>query len=187
MDVADFLRQSRVVIVAGKGGVGKTTITASLALLAGRQGLDALVVELEGKAGLGACFGRADPLGYEEATLWEPGEGGRVRGRWLTPDQALLEYLADHGLGRVSRRLVSSGTLEVVAAAAPGIRDILILGKVKQLERSGQADLILVDAPATGHALTFLTSAQGFLDAVRVGPIRVQAADVNELLSDPRR
>ena len=110
-----------------------------------------------------------------------------IRARTLTPDDALLEYLVDHGLRRVSKRLVNSGALDVVATAVPGIRDILVLGKVKQLERSRRADVIVVDAPAAGHAITFLTSAQGLLDSARVGPIRTQAADVVELLSDSAR
>ncbi len=82
---------------------------------------------------------------------------------------------------------MSSGALDVVATAIPGIRDILVLGKVKSLERQDVADLILVDAPATGHAMTFLSSAQGLLDAARSGPVRTQAADVVELLSDADR
>ena len=90
-------------------------------------------------------------------------------------------------MGRISKRLVSSGALDVVATAIPGIRDILVLGKIKQLERGSGADLILVDAPATGHAMTFLSSAQGLLDAARSGPVRAQAAEVVELLTDPER
>jgi anion-transporting ArsA/GET3 family ATPase len=74
-----------------------------------------------------------------------------------------------------------------VATAIPGIRDILVLGKVKSLERDDPSDLILVDAPATGHAMTFLSSAKGLLDAARSGPVRTQAADVVELLSDSKR
>ncbi len=188
MDVAAFCRHSRVLIVAGKGGVGKTTVSATLATMAANQGLSVLIVELEGKAGLGASFGRPEPLTYDEVVL-SGGDGSQadIRARTLTPDDALIEYLVDHGLRRVSKRLVSSGAIDVVATAAPGIRDILVLGKVKQLERSGAADLIIVDAPAAGHTLTFLSSAQGFLDAVRVGPIRVQAGDVLELLTDPER
>jgi anion-transporting ArsA/GET3 family ATPase len=99
----------------------------------------------------------------------------------------LLEYLADHGMKRISKRLVATGALDVVATAIPGIRDILVLGKVKSLERERAADLILVDAPATGHAMTFLSSAQGLVDAARSGPVRAQATDVIELLSDPDR
>ena len=185
MDVASFCRQSRVLVVAGKGGVGKTTITAALARMAAHAGLSVLVVELEGKPGVPAAFGRAGSLDYEEAVLADG--AGSVRARRVTPDDALLEYLADHGMKRISKRLVSSGALDVVATAIPGIRDILVLGKVKSLEREPAADLILVDAPATGHAMTFLSSARGLLDAARAGPVRTQAADVAELLSDPRR
>jgi CobQ/CobB/MinD/ParA nucleotide binding domain len=193
MDVRAFCHQSRVLIVAGKGGVGKTTVSAVVARMAATAGLDVLIVELEGKSGLGAAFGHEGGLGYDEVLLQggggqDGGTGsGRVRARTLTPDEALLEYLADHGLGRVSKRLVSSGALDVVATAAPGIRDILVLGKVKQLEQRREADLIVVDAPAAGHTLTFLTSASGLMDAVRVGPIRVQAGDVIELLTDGTR
>ena len=218
MDVASFLRQSSVLVVAGKGGVGKTTVTAALARAAADAGLSVLIVDLEGKSGVPAAFGIEGVLDYEEVVLVgaggapvgtpEPaghdgtgpdGTGGRpagagapippgsVRARRITPDDALLEYLADHGMRRISKRLVSSGALDVVSTAIPGIRDILVLGKVKQIERAQVADLVLVDAPATGHAMTFLSSARGLLDAARSGPVRTQAADVVELLSDPAR
>ena len=182
MDVGTFLGQSHVLVLAGKGGVGKTTMTAAVARMAADAGKSVLIVELEGKSGIAAAFGRREDLGYEEEQL---GEG--VRARRLTPDDALVEYLEDHGLKRVSKRLAHSGLLDVVATAIPGIRDILVLGKVKQLERAEVADLILVDAPATGHAITFLTSARGMVDAARGGPLRTQAQDVVELLSDPAR
>jgi anion-transporting ArsA/GET3 family ATPase len=209
MDVAAFCRQSRVLVVAGKGGVGKTTIAAALARMAAGAGLDVLVVELEGKSGVRTAFGSSGALGYRESSLDEgapdirpnairqrqrtitvgPGTigAGRIRARRITPDDALLEYLVDHGMGRISKRLVSSGALDVVATAIPGIRDILVLGKIKQLEREADVDLIVVDAPATGHAMTFLSSARGLLDAARSGPVRAQAADVVELLTDPDR
>ena len=202
MDISAFCRQSRVLIVAGKGGVGKTTMVAALAHLAARSGLSVLVVELEGRSGVPAAFGSDDQLDYAGAVLKAAGAtpvdeddealtagipAGTVRARTITPDDALLEYLGDHGLKRVSKRLMQSGIVDLVAGAIPGIRDILVLGKVKQIERSGTADLILVDAPATGHTMTFLSSAGGLLDAARGGPIRAQAADVVELLSDPAR
>jgi anion-transporting ArsA/GET3 family ATPase len=189
VDPAQFFGASRLVIVAGKGGVGKTTVSAALARAAALTGLSTLVVEVEGRSGLPAMFGQAE-LGYDEVVLaagGTPDGAADVRARTLTPDAALLEYLRDHGMSRLSKRLVASGALELVAAAAPGIKDILVLGKVKQLERSGAADFIVLDAPAAGHAITFLTSASGLLDAVRVGPIHAQAADVLELLQDHRR
>jgi anion-transporting ArsA/GET3 family ATPase len=185
MEVAAFCRESRVLIVAGKGGVGKTTISAALARMASDAGLSVLLVELEGRTGIGSAFGRPHAFDYEESELAPP--PGPIRGRRLTPDDALLEYLTDHGLHRVSKRIVSSGVLDVVATAIPGIRDVLILGKVKQLERAGVADLIVVDAPATGHAITFLTSARGLIEAARGGPVRSQAVEVDELLQDPAR
>jgi anion-transporting ArsA/GET3 family ATPase len=181
MEVAQFCSTSHVVIVAGKGGVGKTTVTAALAVAAARAGLRVLVVEVEGKSGLPAMFSIAE-LGYEETDLAEG-----VRARFLTPDAALIEYLESHGMKRISKRLAASGALDVVATAVPGMKDILVLGKVKSLEEGKSADLIIVDSPAAGHAISFLLSARGLLDAVRVGPIRKQASDVVTLLSDPAR
>ncbi len=189
MDPAQFFAASRVLIVAGKGGVGKSTVSAALARAAARAGRSTLVVGVEGTSGVSALFGRP-PSSYDEVVL-HPGGGPEgaadVRGRLLTPDDALVEYLEDHGLHRVTRRLLSGGALDVVATAAPGIKDILVLGKVKQLERAGVADLIVLDAPAAGHAITFLRSARGLLDAARVGPINTQAAEVLEMLTDPER
>ncbi|MDD9370253.1 MAG: ArsA-related P-loop ATPase [Acidimicrobiales bacterium] len=189
MDPEQFFAASRLVIVAGKGGVGKTTVSATLARAAALAGLSTLIVEVEGKSGLPGMFGQGE-LGYDEVVL-SPGGGpdgaGDVRARTLTADAALLEYLRDHGLSRISKRLVSSGALDVVATAAPGIKDILLLGKVKQLEREGLADLIVLDAPAAGHAITFLQSARSLIDTVSVGPINAQARDVLELLEDHER
>jgi anion-transporting ArsA/GET3 family ATPase len=99
----------------------------------------------------------------------------------------LLDYLHDHGMRTIAKRLVASGALDAVSQAVPGMQDILVLGKVKQMERAGVADLIVVDAPAAGHAVSFLRSARGLLDSIRVGPIRKQAEDVTELLADPTR
>jgi anion-transporting ArsA/GET3 family ATPase len=190
MDVGTFCAQSHVLVIAGKGGVGKTAMTAAVARMAADAGKTVLIVELEGKSGITAAFGRRGDLGYEDEELWAGGGGsdaGTVRARRLTPDDALIEYLEDHGLKRVSKRLARSGLLDVVATAIPGIRDVLVLGKVKQLEVAEVADLIVVDAPATGHAVTFLTSARGMVDAARGGPLRTQAQGVVELLSDPSR
>ena len=120
--------------------------------------------------------------------LYEP-EGGRARAwpgasRPTTPSSSTWRTTA---CAACAKRLVSTGVLEVVATAIPGIREILVLGKVKQLERSGSSDLIVLDAPAAGHAVTFLTSALGLMDAARGGPLRAQAQDVVEMLRDPAR
>jgi anion-transporting ArsA/GET3 family ATPase len=202
VDPAAFCSQARLLIVAGKGGVGKTTVSAALARMASLAGLRTLLVEIEGRSGLPGLFGLGGALDYHEVVLSKAGDpagAGEVRARTLTPDDALVEYLDDHGMRRISKRLSRTGMIDVVATAVPGIKDILVLGKVKQLERGGRgekvdpeeaghlADLIVVDAPAAGHAVTFLESARGLLDAVRVGPIRGQAQEVADLLRDPAR
>jgi anion-transporting ArsA/GET3 family ATPase len=182
----EVIEASKVVIVAGKGGVGKTTVGATLGVAAARAGRDVLLVELEGHSTLGRPFG-IDELAYEPLELPVAGASGRLRGRRLTPDEALLDYLANHGLHRITRRLVRSGVIDVVTSSAPGIRDLLALGKIRQLEQSDDADLIVVDAPAAGHAVTFLRSAAGMAASATVGPIREQAEEAVALLSDPRR
>jgi anion-transporting ArsA/GET3 family ATPase len=85
------------------------------------------------------------------------------------------------------RRLRSTGALEVVSFAIPGIREVLVLGKLKAIERSGDYDLVVVDAPATGHAITLLTSPAGLAAAARGGPVKRNADEVVQLLSDPAR
>ncbi|HVE19740.1 MAG TPA: ArsA-related P-loop ATPase, partial [Ilumatobacteraceae bacterium] len=108
-----FLTDAHVVVVAGKGGVGKTTVTAVLARAAADRGLRVMVVELDGKPALAKLV------------------GGDIPCLALTPPAALAEYLETHGLGRVAKRLATSGVIEVVATAAPGIDDIVVLGKIK--------------------------------------------------------
>ncbi len=168
LESGGFLSATRLIVVAGKGGVGKTTVTAVLARAAAATGMRVLVVELDGKPHLGTLVGDTPFLA-------------------LSAPDALADYLQTHGLARVAKRLSSSGIIDVVATAAPGIDDIVVLGKLKQLELSGQYDLILVDGPAAGHAITFLLSARSLLDTVRAGPIRTQATEVLEMLGDPAR
>jgi anion-transporting ArsA/GET3 family ATPase len=168
LDPRDFLTATRLVIVAGKGGVGKTTVTAVLARAAAQLGLRVLVVELDGKPTLTRLVRDVPVIS-------------------VTASAALAEYLETHGLKRVAKRLSNGGVIEVVSTAAPGIDDIVVLGKLKQIERSGDYDLIVVDGPAAGHAISFLRSARSLLDAVRSGPIRTQAKEVLEMLSDPAR
>jgi anion-transporting ArsA/GET3 family ATPase len=181
VEIERFCSGSRVVVVAGKGGVGKTTVAATLAVTAARAGLSVLVVDVTGGSGIESLFG-APPLGYEPVAV-----AHRITARTLTPDDALLDYLHDHGMRAIAGRLVSTGALDAVAQAVPGMQDILVLGKVKQLEQARVADLIVVDAPAAGHAISFLRSPLGLRDGIRVGPIRKQADDVTALLGDPAR
>jgi anion-transporting ArsA/GET3 family ATPase len=167
------LTAANVVVVAGKGGVGKTTVTAVIARAAARSGLRVLVIELDGKPALEELLPERDG---QELTVVH-----------LSAPDALEEYLNDHGFRRIAKRLNRSGVIDMIGTAAPGIDDIVVLGKVKQYERSGEYDLVVVDGPAAGHAVTFLMSAAGLADAVRGGPIRSQADDVLELLADPAR
>ena len=180
MELAEWCSSSRVIILAGKGGVGKTTTAAALSVAAARAGRTVLLVELEGKSGLGSMFDIAHLEGEREVY---PG----VTFLPLAADEALLEYLESHGLGRMSKRLVGTGALDILATAVPGMKEILVLGKVKSLQRARAADVIVVDGPAAGHAVTFLLSPKGLLDAVRVGPVLTQAVEVTEMLADPDR
>jgi anion-transporting ArsA/GET3 family ATPase len=175
----DLFAATRLLIVAGKGGAGKTTAASVVARAAAATGKRVLIVAIDADSPLGLLLGLDGPVTVDEV---DAGRG--VKARLVTPGRALDEYLEDHGLGRVAGRLVRTGIIDLVAAAAPGIDDILVLGKVKQLVRSGEYDLVIVDAPAAGHALSFLRSAEGLSAMVRVGPIATQAADVSELLAD---
>jgi anion-transporting ArsA/GET3 family ATPase len=159
---------TRLVIVAGKGGVGKTTVTAVLARAAADTGRRVLVVELDGKPTLAELLPDLDV-------------------RHVSAADSLEEYLLEHGFRRIAKRLASTGVIDVVSTAAPGIDDLVVLGKIKQFERSGEWDVIFVDGPAAGHAITLLTAAAGLRDAVRGGPVRAQADEVLELLADPQR
>ncbi|MEL7208619.1 MAG: ArsA family ATPase, partial [Actinomycetota bacterium] len=186
MSAVDFFAASRVLIVAGKGGVGKTTVGATIGVAAAATGRDVLLVELEGRSNLAAPFA-FEQLHYESMAIEESEAGGRLRAQQLTPDEALRDYLDHSGLGPISNRPSVSGSVDVVATAAPGIRDLLVLGKIRQMEQAGVADLIVVDAPAAGHAITFLQSAAGLADAAATGPVRQQADQVLELLGDGDR
>jgi anion-transporting ArsA/GET3 family ATPase len=189
VEPASFFAASRLVIVAGKGGVGKTVVSAALARSAAAHGVRTLLVEVEGKAATHALFA-APALGYRSSLLLpaEPDAGrAEIRGRSLTPDDALVDYLEGHGMQRMAKRLARSGALEVIATATPGIKDILVLGKVKQLANGTTVDLIVLDAPAAGHAVSFLRAAPTLLDTSRSGPINHQASQVLAMLTDPAR
>ena len=186
MDPVQFFASSRVLIVAGKGGVGKSTASATLAFAAARTGLSVLLVEVAGRSAAAPIFGAA-PQGYEPTTIYAETDGGLVKIRSITPDQALFEWLTKQGLKAVAKGMDKSGLLEVVATAIPGIKALLVLGRIKALEQDNDTDLIIVDAPATGHAIQFLQAPVGVKEVARSGVLNNQAVEVLEMLRDPIR
>ena len=168
MGIDRFFTDSRVLIVAGKGGVGKSAVAAAIATAAQTQGISVAHIELDGKS---------PPVGLaSDVTQFS-----------LTPGDALREYLATHGLARVGQRLESTGILDLVASTAPGIDDLLVLGKIKQMEQSKSHDLIVVDGPAAGQAIGLLRAAATMQSTVSSGPISQQAREVREMVMDPHR
>ncbi|MEM9521350.1 MAG: ArsA-related P-loop ATPase [Actinomycetota bacterium] len=189
MQPAQFFSSANVLIVAGKGGVGKTVAAATIATAAAQADLNVLLVEVGGRSASAPMFG-AEPQGYEEATVVHeagPNGSGSITLRSITPDEALVEWLATHGFNRLVGRLASSGILEIVATATPGIKDLLILGRIKALVDEARFDLIVVDAPAAGHAIGFLRSPRGVRDVARTGVLHRQAVEVLDLIGDPER
>jgi anion-transporting ArsA/GET3 family ATPase len=182
------LLDRKLLVVAGKGGVGKSTVAAALGLAGARAGRRTIVVEVGDENRAPHIFGVAPgPLGVTvklDAGLW---------GMSIDPDRALLEWLQALG-GRVSGRLLaSSGTFQYFAAAAPGAKELVTMVKIWQLTREDRRgrrgdgyDLVVLDAPATGHALGLLSSPQTFGAIARVGPIAGQTRHVQELLQDPQ-
>ncbi len=180
----------KLLVLTGKGGVGKTTVSAALSLLAADRGLRTIVVEVGEQRRLAELFGvRSEDAGAETELRQN------LSSISIDPDQALLEWLQSLG-GRVSGRLLaSSGTFQYFAAAAPGAKELVSMVKIWKLtqgERGARKrprgyDLVILDAPATGHALGMLHSPQTFGAIARVGPIASQTKQVGELLADPAR
>ncbi len=182
MDPKAFFTSSRVLIVAGKGGVGKTTVSAVLAKAAAATGLTVRVVAIDEESPLGGLLGLPAPLGPKVVKVTP-----QISAQLVTPMQALDDYLRDHGLRGVTSQLARLGILDVVASAAPGIDDILVLAKIKQLDKQRVADLIIVDAPAAGHAIPFLRAPRALREIISVGPVNTQAVEAGELLADASR
>ena len=186
MDPGRFFASSRVLIVAGKGGTGKTALSAACATAAARLGLSVLLVEVGGRSAAAPMLG-IDAVGYQEAAARPDLDGVDLKARSIGPDEALIEWLGRHGFERIVKRMARSGLLEVVAAATPGIKDLLVLGRVRNLEEAGGADLIVVDAPASGQAVGLLRAPAAIAAAARSGVLHRQARAALDMLGDARR
>jgi len=185
----DELLAPRIVVVSGKGGVGKTTIAAALAVIAARTGRKVCIAEVDEKGSLPRLFGHGD-LTYAPTEI-SPG----IWGLNITAEDALREYLKlQYHMRRLSQLFTSTHFVDYLATSAPGINDLLVIRKIWYLEQGpdrGGADqiydTIILDAPAAGHMLTFLGAPQGFYDAIAVGPIRHQVQWVLDMVEDPAR
>ena len=187
----EWLSRTRVLVVVGKGGVGTSTVAASLAVLAANGGADVLLVAVDGKPGLGPLLG-GSPLTPDEQVLRSRSSGitgskGRIRGRTITAKQAFGDYLELKGFGSLLRRAASAASFDVIAGSTPGMEHLLVLGKIKELDREKAADLIILDAPPAGNATPFLRSAAALQATVSTGPVRDQADEVAALLADHAR
>ena len=173
----------RLHVVTGKGGTGKSTVAAALALALASQGKDVLLCEVEGRQGIARMFD-VDPLPYAErriATgLQTFGPPGVVHALHIDAESALLEYLSMYyKLGRAGRALDRFGVIEFATTIAPGVRDVLLTGKVYEaVQRNSrnkgaiEYDAVVLDAPPTGRITPFLNVSDELAGLAKVGPIK---------------
>lgn len=182
------LDSARLHVVSGKGGAGKTTAASALALALAGGGRTVLLIEVEGRQGLAQLFDSA-PLPYSEQWLAAAPGGGEVRALAIDAEAALLEYLdMFYSLGFAGRTLRRMGAIEFATTLAPGLRDVLFTGKIKECVGRTDAngryvyDAVVVDAPPTGRVVKFLDVTRAMADLARVGPIHGQSEGVARLL-----
>lgn len=180
----------RLHVVTGKGGTGKTTLAAALALSFVQAGAKTLLLEVEGRAGLAPLFGRGD-LPYQEVEITE-----NLWGMSVDPREALLEYIEMYyKAGAAGRALAKFGVIDFATTIAPGLRDVLLTGKAYEAVRrrpgkkSGSTfegpwvyDAVVMDAPPTGRIGKFLDINAQLASLAKVGPIRKQAESISELM-----
>jgi anion-transporting ArsA/GET3 family ATPase len=179
-------------VVTGKGGTGKTTVAAALALALADGGRKVLLVEVESRQAIAQLFD-IPPMPYTEQRLTTIGHGGQLFGLAIDPEQAMLEYLEMfYGLKRAGKGLKKLGAVDFVTTLAPGLRDVLLTGKVKEaavrVSANGRPayDAVVLDAPPTGRIGRFLDATREVAKLTKFGPISNQSEGVIKLLHGPR-
>jgi anion-transporting ArsA/GET3 family ATPase len=178
----------RLHFVTGKGGTGKSTIAAALALALAAGGRKVLLVEVEGRQGIAQLFD-VPPLPYKEVKIATAEGGGHVNALAIDTEAAFLEYLdMFYNLGIAGRAMRRIGAVEFATTIAPGLRDVLLTGKIKEIvvrnEKGKQDayDAVVVDAPPTGRIARFLDVTQAVSELSKGGPVHSQADGVVKLL-----